>query len=143
MAFAKLYTTKTPIIAADVLNDKGLPFFECHQLPMLHMLTDRGTEYCGKVEQHDYQLYLVINNIDHTKTKTQSPQTNGICKPFHKTIWQAFYQVTFCKKLYDKLEELQKDLDEWLHYYNNERTHQGKICCGRIPMQTLIEGKYI
>ena len=143
VAFAKLYTTKTPITSADILNDKVLPFFEHHQLPMLRILTDRGTEYCGKVEQHDYQLYLAINNIDHTKTKVQSPQTNGICERFHKTILQEFYQITFRKKLYDNIDELQKDLDEWLFYYNNERTHQGKMCCGRTPMQTLIDGKQI
>ncbi|EJC6999161.1 transposase family protein, partial [Vibrio parahaemolyticus] len=77
VAFAKLYTTKTPITAADMLNDKVLPFFEAHGLPMLRILTDRGTEYCGRVEQHDYQLYLAINDIDHTKTKAMSPQTNG------------------------------------------------------------------
>lgn len=143
VAFAKLYTTKTPITAADLLNDRVLPFFEQQQLPMLRVLTDRGTEYCGKVEQHDYQLYLAINNIDHTKTKTQSPQTNGICERFHKTILQEFYQVAFRKKLYSAMEELQKDLDEWLYSYNNERTHQGKMCCGRTPMQTLMDGKQI
>lgn len=143
VAFAKLYTTKTPITAADILNDKVLPFFEQQQLPMLRILTDRGTEYCGKVEQHDYQLYLAINNIDHTKTKANSPQTNGICERFHKTILQEFYQVTFRKKIYDGIEELQKDLDVWIYSYNNERTHQGKICCGQTPMQTLIDGKQI
>lgn len=143
VAFAKLYTAKTPITSADILNNKVLPFFEHHQLPMLRILTDRGTEYCGKVEQHDYQLYLAINNIDHTKTKVQSPQTNGICECFHKTILQEFYQVTFRKKLYDNIDELQKDRDEWLHYYNNERTHQGKMCCGRTPMQTLVDGKQL
>ena len=95
VAFAKLYTTKTPITSADILNDKVLPFFEYQQLPMLRILTDRGTEYCGKVEQHDYQLYLAINNIDHTKTKANSPQTNGICERFHKTILQEFYQCLF------------------------------------------------
>jgi len=143
VAFAKLYTTKTPITSADILNDKVLPFFEQQQLPMLRILTDRGTEYCGKVEQHDYQLYLAINNIDHTKTKANSPQTNGICERFHKTILQEFYQVTFRKKIYDDIPELQKDLDEWIYSYNNERTHQGKMCCGRTPMQTLIDGKQI
>ncbi|MFM9185289.1 integrase core domain-containing protein, partial [Legionella pneumophila] len=136
VAFAKLYTTKTPITSADLLNDKVLPFFEQHDLPILRILTDRGTEYCGKVEQHDYQLYLAINNIDHTKTKANSPQTNGICERFHKTILQEFYQVTFRKKIYESIDELQKDLDEWMDYYNNQRTHQGKMCCGRTPMQT-------
>ena len=143
VAFAKLYTSKTPITSADLLNDRVLPFFEAEKLPMLRILTDRGTEYCGKVEQHDYQLYLAINDIDHTKTKAMSPQTNGICERFHKTILNEFYQVTFRKRLYSSLNELQKDLDEWLIYYNNERTHQGKMCCGRTPMETLRDGKLI
>jgi transposase InsO family protein len=143
VAFAKLYTTKTPITSADVLNDRVLPFFEQQELPMLRILTDRGTEYCGRVDSHDYQLYLAINDIDHTKTKAMSPQTNGICERFHKTILNEFYQVTFRKKLYSSLEELQKDLDEWIEYYNNERTHQGKMCNGRTPMETLLDGKSI
>ena len=143
VAFAKLYTTKTPITSVDLLNDKVLPFFEAHQLPMLRILTDRGTEYCGRVEQHDYQLYLAINDIDHTKTKAMSPQTDGICERFHKTILNEFYQITFRKKLYSSLDELQKDLDDWMHYYNNARTHQGKMCCGRTPQDTLIDGKNV
>ena len=86
----KLYTTKTPITAADILNDRVLPFYAQQGLPMLRILTDRGTEYCGKVEQHDYQLYLAINDVDHTKTKAMSPQTNGICERFHKTFYKSF-----------------------------------------------------
>lgn len=143
IAFAKLYTTKTPITAADLLNDRVLPYFEQYELPMLRILTDRGTEYCGRVDQHDYQLYLAINDIDHTKTKAMSPQTNGICERFHKTILNEFYQITFRKKLYSTMEELQKNLDEWMEYYNNERTHQGKMCCGRTPLDTLLDGKSI
>jgi transposase len=141
IAFAKLYTTKTPITSADLLNDRVLPFFEDHQLPLLRILTDRGTEYCGKAESHDYQLYMAINDIDHTKTKARSPQTNGICERFHKTVLQEFYQITFRKKIYSTIEDLQTDLDEWLVYYNNERTHQGKMCCGRTPLETLVDGK--
>lgn len=143
VAFARLYTTKTPITSADLLNDQVLPFFEKQALPVLRILTDRGTEYCGKVEHHDYQLYLAVNDIEHTKTRTRSPQTNGICERFHKTILQEFYQVTFRKKLYADLDTLQADLDEWLRYYNHERTHQGKMCCGRTPMDTLEEGKQL
>jgi transposase InsO family protein len=143
VAFAKLYTTKTPITAADTLNDKVLPVFEHHGLPMLRILTDRGTEYCGKAEQHDYELYLALNDIEHTKTKARSPQTNGICERFHKTILQEFYQVTFRKKIHTDIDSLQKELDEWIDYYNNDRTHQGKMCCGRTPMATLIDGKQI
>jgi transposase InsO family protein len=143
VAFAKLYTTKTPITSADMLNDRVLPFYAEHGLPMLRILTDRGTEYCGRAERHDYELYLAVNDIEHTKTKAQSPQTNGICERFHKTILQEFYQVTFRKKIYADLASLQADLDEWLVYYNTERTHQGKMCCGRTPMATLEDGKQI
>jgi transposase InsO family protein len=143
VAFAKRYTSKTPITSADLLNDKVLPFFTQQQLPMLRILTDLGTKYCGRMDQYDYQLYLAINDFDHTKTKAQSPQTNGICERFHKTIPQEFYQVTFRKKLYATLENLQKDLDEWIKYYNNERTHQGKVCCGRTPLETLSDGKKV
>ena len=139
----KLYTTKTPITAADLLNDRVLPFYAQHGLPMLRILTDRGTEYCGKVEHHDYELYLALNDIDHTKTKAASPQTNGICERFHKTILQEFYQITFRKKLYDSLETLQTDLDEWLVFYNTKRNHQGKVCNGRTPFATLLDGKHI
>ncbi len=89
------------------------------------------------------QHALAINDIDHTRTKAMSPQTNGICERFHKTILNEFYQVTFRKKLYGSIEELQKDLDEWMDYYNNHRTHQGKMCCGRTPIETLEDGKSI
>ncbi len=143
VAQCKLYTTKTPITAADLLNDRVLPFYEQHSLPVLRVLTDRGTEYCGNLERHDYQLYLAVNEIEHTKTRVKSPQTNGICERFHKTVLQEFYQVTFRKKIYASIAELQTDLDSWLDYYNNERTHQGKMCCGRTPMDTLLDGKRI
>lgn len=141
IAAAKLYSTKTPITAADLLNDKVLPFFEEYGMGLIRILTDRGTEYCGRPEAHDYQLYLALNDIEHTKTKVRHPQTNGICERFHKTILNEFYQVTFRKKIYLSIEELQKDLDDWLRYYNHDRTHQGKMCCGRTPIQTLIDGK--
>ena len=143
VACCKLYTTKTPITSADLLNDKVLPLFESNEMSIIRMLTDRGTEYCGKVDKHDYQLFLAINDIEHTKTKAASPQTNGICERFHRTILNEFYQVTFRKKIYSSLEELQQDLDDWLYYYNHHRTHQGKMCCGRTPMSTLLDGKKI
>lgn len=143
VAHCKLYTTKTPITAADLLNDRVLPFYASEELPVLRVLTDRGTEYCGKPDSHDYQLYLAINDIEHTRTKARHPQTNGICERFHKTVLQEFYQPALRKKVYESIDNLQKDLDDWLEYYNNERTHQGKMCCGRTPMETLLDGKRI
>jgi transposase InsO family protein len=143
VAACKLYNMKTPITAADLLNDKVLPLFDEHKVPMLRILTDRGTEYCGKIDQHDYQLFLAVKNIDHTKTKARHPQTNGIVERFHKTILNEFYQTAFRKKIYSSMDELQTDLDNWIEYYNKKRTHQGKMCYGRTPWQTFLDGKEI
>jgi transposase InsO family protein len=122
-----------------LLNDQVIPLFEEHEIPLQRMLTDRGTEYCGNPEHHEYELYLALEDIDHTRTKTQSPQTNGICERFHKTVLNEFYRVTFRKKLYKTIEELQADLDQWLKLYNEERPHQGRWCYGKTPMQTFID----
>ena len=143
MAFAKLYTAKIPVTAADTLNDRVLPFFDEHDIPILRVLTDRGTEFCGSLDKHPYELFLQLNEIDHTKTKVKSPQTNGICERFHQTVLNEFYRVVFRKKLYRDLETLQTDLDEYMEEYNIRRTHQGKRCKGRTPMETFIEGKQL
>lgn len=143
VAFAKLYAEKTAITAADAMNDVVIPWFESQNIPLLRVLTDRGTEYCGKPENHAYQLYLAVENIDHSKTKARSPQTNGICERFHRTMKDEFYSVTFRKKLYKTIDELQTDVNEWLRKYNEFRPHSGKYCYGKTPMQTFLDSKHI
>lgn len=142
-AFAKLYDRKNALVAADIVNDRVLPFNEEHGVELLRILTDRGTEYCGNREHHEYQLYLAVENIDHSKTKAYSPQTNGICERFHRTIQDEYYSVAFRKKLYQRLEELQADLDAWLTEYNQNRPHSGKYCFGKTPMQTFLDSKHL
>jgi len=139
VAFAKLYETKHAITSADILNDRVLPFFDEHQIPLLRILTDRGTEYKGKPEHHEYELYLAIEGIEHSKTQVRHPQTNGICERLHRTMQEEFYAVTFRKKLYNSLAALQDDLDQWMEYYNNQRSHSGKYCFGKTPMETFNE----
>jgi hypothetical protein len=102
-----------------------------------------GTEYCGKVENHAYQLYLAVENIDHSKTKARHPQTNGIVERLHKTMQDEFYKIAFRKKIYDTVEELQIDLDVWLQKYNELRPHSGKYCYGKTPIQTFKDSKHI
>jgi transposase InsO family protein len=139
VAFAKLYDRKTPITAADLLNDRVIPFFDEQDVPLCRVLTDRGTEYCGNPERHEYELYLAIEDIDHSRTKTKNPQTNGIVERFHKTVLDEFYRVAFRKKIYSSIAELQSDLDVWFRSYNEERPHQGRWCYGKTPMQTFRE----
>jgi transposase InsO family protein len=139
VAAAKLYTSKHAITSADILNDKVLPFFDQKEIPLLRILTDRGTEFNGRPENHEYELYLQIEGIDHSKTKVRHPQSNGICERLHRTMQDEFYAITFRKKLYQDLETLQADLDQWLNYYNNDRPHSGRYCFGKTPMQTFNE----
>jgi transposase InsO family protein len=143
VAFAKLYDRKNALVAADTLNDRVLPFFEEQGVPLLRVLTDRGSEYCGSIEHHEYQLYLALENIDHSKTKARHPQTNGICERFHRTMKDEFYSIAFRKKIYHSIEELQQDVDEWLLVYNNQRPHSGRYCYGKTPMQTFVESKHL
>ena len=142
-AHVKLYDRKNALVAADLLNDSVIPFYEKYDIPLLRILTDRGTEYCGAREHHEYQLYLAVEDIDHTRTKAKSPQTNGICERFHRTIQEEFYAVAFRKKIYNSIEELQQDLDLWMEHYNNERTHSGKYCLGKTPIQTWEESLHL
>ena len=144
VAFAKLYDRKNALVAADMLNDRVIPFFDSKEIPVLRVLTDRGSEYCGNREHHEYELYLDLEDIDHTKTKAKSPQTNGICERFHKTILSEFYQIAFRKKIYESIEMLQNDLDStnllrccrtiWMNGCGNTMNHvrtAGNIAMGK------------
>jgi transposase InsO family protein len=139
VGFAKLYDCKTALTAADLLNDQVVPFFEAPEVPLSRILTDRGTEYCGSPDSHEYELYLAIETIDHTRTKVKSPQPNGIVERFHKTMLNEFYRISFRKKLYTNLADLQADLERWLKEYTEERVHQGRWCYGRTPLQTFLD----
>ncbi|GFT91665.1 uncharacterized protein YlbG [Nephila pilipes] len=125
-------------------NIKGvIPFFDEQKVSLLRILTDRGTEYCGRPENHAYQLYLGVENIDHSRTKARSPQTNGICERFHRTMQDECYNIIFRKKIYTSLAELQLDVDHWVHSYNRSRPHSGKYCYGKTPMQTFFDSMHI
>ncbi len=138
---AKLYTDKTALTATDMLNDRVLPWYESQQIPVLRILTDRGGKYKGNIEYHAFELFLSIEGIEYTTTKAYSPQTNGMCERFNKTIKQEFFDTAMRKKIYTDLDDLQLDLDIWLEHYNNERSHSGKYRYGKTPMQTFMDSK--
>jgi len=137
VGFAKVYSDKTAITAADFLNDKVLPFFDSYGISLLRVLTDNGREYSGVLENHAYELFLHLNDIDHSHTRVRRPQSNGCTERLNQTIQNEFYSVAFRKKLYSSLEEIQTDLDEFMRYYNAERTNQGRYCQGRTPLETF------
>jgi hypothetical protein len=139
-AFAKRYLSKVPMTAVDVLHDRVLPFYEEHGVDIEHLLTDNGREYCGRPLQHAYELFLAMRQIDHRSTEIGSPETNGFCERFHRTVKEEFYAVAFRKTFYESLEQLQRDLDGYLAFYNRERAHQGYRAQGRTPYQAFLDG---
>ena len=141
VGFAKVYSEKTALVAADFMNDKILPFFDEQGMSVLRVLTDRGTEYNGLADNHPFELFLHLNGIDHSTTKVRHPQTNGCVERLNQIIQDEFYAVAFRKKLYNSLEEVQADLDVFMSEYNTKRTNEGKRCLGKTPMETLEAGR--
>jgi transposase InsO family protein len=142
-AFGKLYTSKLPETAVDVLYDRVLPFYRDQGLVVEHILTDNGREYCGRPMIHPYEIFLELNDIKHRNTRVATPRTNGFVERFNRTVLDEFFRETFRNKLYASVEELQKDLDQWLHYYNYERPHRGYRNMGKRPIETIEEGKVV
>ncbi len=141
LAFGKLYLSKLPMTAVDVLNDRVLPFYEEHGVDLEHLLTDNGREYCGRPLHHPFELFLTISHIEHRRTQVGSPQTNGFCERFHRTVKEEFFSVAFRKTLYTSIDQLQADLDAYLDFYNCERAHRGYRTQGRTPYQAFLDGE--
>ncbi len=140
-AIAKLYTSKIAITAADTMNDRVLPFFSSEGISIHAVLTDNGKEYKGKPQEHPYELFLALNDIEHRFTKVGTPRTNGFVERFNRTVLDEFFREAFRKKFYGSVEDLQKDLDKWLEHYNKERPHRGYRNQGRKPYETFTLGK--
>ena len=143
MSFVKLYDRKNALVAAEMLNDKVVPWFEEQDVRILRMLTDRGTEYCGKRERHEYELYLSVEDIGHKRTKAKSPQTNGICERFHQIMQNEFYYTAFREKIYVSIERFQEDSEKWVKEYNEESPYGCKYCYGKTPWQTFQQSEHL
>ncbi len=139
LAFAKVYTSKMPVTACDLLFDRALPFYEELGVPIGAILTDNGREFCGKPEQHPYELLLAMEGIEHRTTKVRSPRTNGFVEWMNRTLLDECFRVAGPTTSYLEPEEIQRDLDRFLAYYNLDRSHQGYRLRGRTPAHALRE----
>ncbi|WP_343702411.1 IS481 family transposase [Chitinophaga sp.] len=139
VVFAKLYDRKNALVAADMLNDRVVPFYEEYGIRLLRVLTDRGTEYCGAREYHEYQLYLALEDIDHSRTKARSPQTMVFANGLTGLFRTSSLPLHSGRKSTIRLKKCRQTLNSWLYDYNHKRTHTGKYCFGRTPFQTFEE----
>ena len=139
LAFAKCYSSKMPITACDLLYERVLPFYDALGVPVKAVLTDNGREFCGKQESHPYELLLSIEDIEHRNTKVRTPRTNGFVERMNRTLLDECFRVKGRQTFYLTIEEIQHDLDDFMAYYNLDRTHQGYRLNGRTPAQALRE----
>lgn len=139
LAFAKVYTAKMPITAADLLYDRVLPFYDALGVTVGAVLTDNGREFCGIKERHAYELLLAVEDIEHRTTKIRCPRTNGFVERMNRTLLDECFRVKGRTNWYTSVDELQRDIDSFLAYYNLERSHQGYRLKGKTPAQALRE----
>ena len=139
-AWGRLYTSKMPITAVHVLNECVLPFFEKHNATIDTILSDNGREFCGRKDRHPYELFLQLEGIEHRTTRVRRPQSNGFIERFHRTLLDEHFRVKGRTKWYETIDEMQKDLDEYLIIYNTKRTHQGRRMNGRTPLKVFLAG---
>jgi transposase InsO family protein len=139
VGFAKLYLSKVPMTAVDLLHDRVLPFYEAQGLPLQRVLTDNGREYCGRPLHHPFELYCAVQQVEHRTTRVGSPESNGMVERFNRTLKEEFFGIAFRKRFYESVEALQADLDGFLSFYNGQRAHHGYRTQGRTPLQTFTE----
>jgi transposase InsO family protein len=139
-AFGRLYTSKLPVTAVHVMNEDVLPFFERHGVALQTVLSDNGREFCGRPDNHPYELFLQLEGIEHRTTKVRRPQSNGFIERLHRTLLDEHFRIAGRTKWYESVEEMQKDLDAYLANYNEKRPHQGRLMQGRTPLAMFKRG---
>lgn len=139
-AWGRLYTSKLPLTAVQVLNNHVLPFFEEHGIPVRTVLRDNGREFCGRPDRHPYELFLQLEGVEHRTTKVRRPQSNGFIERFQRTLLDEHFRVMGRSKWYETIEEMQLDLDGYLETYNRKRPHRGRAMEGRTPYAVFKAG---
>lgn len=129
-----------PVTAVHMLNESVLPTFDEHQAGVKTVLSDNGREFCGRPESHPYELFLQMEGIEHRTTRVRRPQSNGFVERLHRTLLDEHFRIMGRTKWYEAIDEMQADLDQYLHHYNHERPHQGRNMNGRKPYQVFLDG---
>jgi len=139
-AWGRLYANKLPVTAVQVLNNDVLPTFEAHGVKVDAVLSDNGREFCGREDQHPFELFLQLEGIEHKRTKVRPPQSNGIVGRLHRTLLDEHFRVEGRKTWFETIDEMQAALDTWLVEYNTKRPHQGRGMKGRTPLRVFKDG---
>ena len=139
-AWGRLYTSKLPMTAVQLLNNEVPPTFEAHGARAQTVLSDNGREFCGRPDRHPYELFLQLEEIEHRTTRVRRPQSNGFVERLHRTLLDEHFRVMGRKKFYESVDQMQADLETYLKFYNEQRPHQGRSMNGKTPLSVFCAG---
>ena len=128
------------ITAVHLMNNDVIPTFEAMGAKIEVVLSDNGREFCGRPDQHPYELFLQLEEIEHRTTRVKRPQSNSIVERFHRTLLDEHFRVEGRRSWFETVEEMQAVLEAYLEGYNQRRLHQGRGMKGRTPATAFIEG---
>jgi transposase InsO family protein len=140
LAFAKVYNSKMPITACDLLYDRVLPFYEELGIEVGSVLTDNGREFCGREDKHPFELLLAMEGIEHRRTKVRTPRTNGFVERMNRTLLDECFRIAGRTTWYTDISEIQRDLDIFMEKYNLRRSHPGVQTQGQNPSSGTPRG---
>ena len=122
------------------MNHDVIPTFEDHGAKVEWVLSDNGREFCGRPDQHPYELALQLEEIEHRTTRVKRPQSNGIVERHHRTLLDEHFRVEGRRTWFETIDEMQASLDDYLATDNTKRPHQGRGMNGRTPVIVLNAG---
>lgn len=123
-----------------LINSDVIPTFEAHSARIETVLSDNSREFCGRPDQHPYELFLQLEEIKHRTTRVKRPQSNGIVERLHRTLLDEHFRVEGRRTWFETIEEMQAVLDDYLVGYNQRRPHQGRGMNGGTPALAFVEG---
>ncbi|PRD40626.1 IS481 family transposase [Phyllobacterium phragmitis] len=135
-AFGLLQASRQLEVAVAVLHGSALPFFRKLGLSVAAVLTHNTREFRG-ADPHPYELYLKLNGIEHRRPRAKTSRTNGFIERFNAISFNEFFRIKMRDNFYDTVDALQADFDQWLTYYNTERSHLGYRNQGRSPIEAI------
>jgi transposase InsO family protein len=96
--------------------------------PLQRVLTDNGNEFGRRA----FAAQLPAG-VAHTQIRSGRPQTNGHVERLHRTILEECWRPAFARFMQVRFTGLKRTLEHYLHDYNYDREHHGRITQGRRP----------
>ena len=95
--------------------------------------TDNGSEFRSQL----FRDAVEGEGARQRKIKAGRPNSNGCAERVQLTILEECWRPAFSRSLAPKITALERDLGEYLAYYNHDRAHTGRLTRGRVPAEIV------